>query len=122
MTEKQKRFADFYVESLNATESAVRAGYSKRSAYAIASRLMRNAKVKEFIDVRLCEKESLRIAGQNEILEYLTGVIRSVDPECPLAAKLRACELLGRRYGMFDGNCNLNFPAIQIIDDISLIG
>ncbi len=49
MTPKQKRFAEEYLIDLNATQAAIRAGYSKRSAEVTASRLLRNAKVAEAI-------------------------------------------------------------------------
>jgi phage terminase small subunit len=79
LTEKQKRFADYYIETGNATESYKRAGYSVNSDEAArvnASRLLTNANVRAYIDERIAEKDSQRIAKQDEILEFLTKVMR----------------------------------------------
>lgn len=76
MTERQKVFIDAYIETLNASESARRAGYSAKSASVTASRLLANAKVKEEIERRLKEVESARTATLEETLEIMTQVLR----------------------------------------------
>lgn len=124
MNEKQKAFADYYVETNNATEAAKRAGYSEKTAHVIGSRLLKDVKVLTYIKERLESKEKARVADQDEVLEFLTQVMRGevqdqLGLETPVKERNRAAELLGKRYAMWtdkqqiDGNL-----AVQIIDDI----
>lgn len=76
MTEKQKRFCDEYLTDLNATQAAVRAGYSKKTAYSIGEENLRKPEIKEYIEKRMAEKESQLIADQDEVMRYLTAVMR----------------------------------------------
>ena len=75
MSEKQKAFCDFYVETLNQTEAAILAGYSKKTARTTGSENMTKPYIKEYIDLRLTELEEARIADASEVLRYLTSVI-----------------------------------------------
>ena len=56
MTEKQKRFCDEYLTDLNATQAAIRAGYSKKTAYSIGEENLRKPELKEYIEKRMAEK------------------------------------------------------------------
>lgn len=76
MTAKQQRFCDEYLIDMNATQAAIRAGYSKKLANTNASKLLQNTTVKEYIEKRMAEKESELIAEQDEVLKYLTSVMR----------------------------------------------
>lgn len=99
LTEKQKAFADYYIETLNATESAKKAGYSKKSAEVIGFENLRKPKIEKYIQKRLEKKESERIASQDEVLEYLTGVMRTEQEETK--ERTKAARLLGKRYAIF---------------------
>ena len=83
LNEKQKAFADYYIESLNATESYKKAyGVENQStAESNGSRLLRNAKVKNYIDEVMSAKNESRIASQDEILQILTDIARGVTEE-----------------------------------------
>ncbi|CAM4184963.1 terminase small subunit [Paenibacillus alkaliterrae] len=139
LSEKQKRFADYFVELGDATEAYLRAGYKVKSrdvAKVNASRLLTNANVKTHIESRIAEKDAARIAKQDEVLEFLTSVLRGqVKEQFPLGLgmgeqslvkkeldgkdRIKAAELLGKRYGMFKDNVNIEGSAIvQIIDDL----
>lgn len=76
MTEKQKRFCDEYLIDLNATQAAIRAGYSEKTAAVIANENLRKPYIKEYIENRLAEKEKNLIADQDEVMRYLTSVMR----------------------------------------------
>lgn len=76
VTEKQKRFCDEYLTDLNATQAAVRAGYSNKTAYSIGEENLRKPEIKEYIEKRMAEKESQLIANQDEVMRYLTAVMR----------------------------------------------
>ena len=76
MTEKQKRFCDEYLIDLNATQACIRAGYSKKTANRIGTENLSKPVIKEYIEERLKEKEKSLIATQDEVLQYLTSVLR----------------------------------------------
>jgi phage terminase small subunit len=92
LTEKQKKFADIYIEKGNATQSYIDAGYkatSRSVAEANARKLLANYSVKNYIDERMKQLDSEKIASQNEILEYLTNVMRGeVTEEVPVPKKM----------------------------------
>ena len=87
---KQRKFADNYIKNGNATEAYVNAGYKVRSnetARANASRLLTNANVKAYIEMRLKQLESAKLATAQETLEYLTSVMRGEQTETVVTAK-----------------------------------
>lgn len=61
---------------MNATQAAIRAGYSKKTAYSIGEENLRKPELKEYIEKRMAEKESQLIADQDEVMRYLTSVMR----------------------------------------------
>lgn len=85
LTEKQKIFADEYLVDLNATR-AYRKAYpnckKNSSADAAARKLLGNTRIREYIDKRLEELQSERVADVQEVLEYLTAVMRREKKEC----------------------------------------
>lgn len=122
MTAKQKRFCDEYLIDLNATQAAIRAGYSKKTAQQMGTENLAKPVIKEYIAKRMAEKESELIADQDEVLKYLTSVLRgksmsevvvveAVGEGCSMARRidktpdekerLKAAELLGKRYGLY---------------------
>ena len=76
LTAKQQRFCDEYLIDLNATQAAIRAGYSKKTAYSIGNENLKKVEIKEYIEHRMAEKEAALIADQNEVMRYLTSVMR----------------------------------------------
>ena len=76
LTEKQRRFVDYYVETGNASEAARRAGYAEKAAYRTGSENLRKPQVKAAIDARLRELEGKRIAKADEVMQFLTSTLR----------------------------------------------
>ena len=76
LTVKQQLFCDEYLIDCNGTEAAIRAGYSEHTAAVIASENLNKPKIRAYIDQRMAEKMSKLIAKQDEVLEYLTRVLR----------------------------------------------
>ena len=76
LTAKQQRFCDEYLIDLNATQAAIRAGYSEKTAAVIATENLRKPNITEYIKKRMAEKEDALIAKQDEVLKYLTSVMR----------------------------------------------
>ena len=107
LTEKQKRFIDYYIETANATESARLAGYKAKSDKAMGNIGSENLeKLGVFIQEKLKQKEQSRIASQDEVLEYLTRVMRGeekdqFDLDASLQDRTKCAELLGKRWGTF---------------------
>ena len=81
MTAKQQRFCDEYLIDLNATQAAIRAGYSKKTARAIANENLTKPYIDEYIKKRMEEKEKELIADQDEVMKYLTSVMRREKTE-----------------------------------------
>lgn len=138
---KQKAFADYYIELGNATQAAIRAGYTSKYANTNANKLLQNTTVKAYIDERLKQIEDERIADASEVLKYLTSVLRGeseseivvVEGEgdgCSRARnmfkgpdekeRLKAAELLAKRYGILTENVNIkDVTPVVIKDDIT---
>lgn len=76
MTAKQKRFCDEYLTDLNATQAAIRAGYSENTARQIATENLTKPSIKKYIEERMAEKQASLIADQDEVMRYLTSVLR----------------------------------------------
>ena len=76
LTAKQQRFCDEYLIDLNATQAAIRAGYSEKTARQIGTENLSKPYIREYIDKRMAEKEAELIADQDEVLKYLTSVMR----------------------------------------------
>lgn len=139
MTVKQQRFADYYIELGNATEAYLKAYPNvkkENTARTNGSRLLTNANVSAYIAERMEELKSERVADQQEILEYLTSVMRGDHQEeilrgvgegaqtiddIDVSAKdrIKAAELIGRRYAMWTDKQDVNVKgAVTFIDDI----
>ena len=76
LTEKQKRFADYYIETGNITEAAVKAGYSKKTARVIGQENLLKPAIKGYIDEKLEAMQDERTASAKEVLEFLTKSMR----------------------------------------------
>ncbi|WP_195847525.1 terminase small subunit [Streptococcus uberis] len=137
LTLKQKRFADEYIITGNATESAIKAGYSKKYANTNASKLLQNTTIKRYIDERLKILDSEKIADQKEVLQYLSAVMRGehkektlisigefgqeiVDIDVGAKDRIKAAELLGKRYKLFTDKVEVdaNIETVVFVDDI----
>ena len=82
LTEKQKLFCDEYLIDLNATQAAIRAGYSEKTAYRTGADNLKKPQISEYISERMRNKEDELIAKQDEVLRYLTEVMRREKKEC----------------------------------------
>lgn len=81
MTTKQKRFCQEYLIDLNATQAAIRAGYSEKSAYSVGQRMLKNVEVKKYIVEQVERPKNEKISSAQEVLEYLTSVMRGEQKE-----------------------------------------
>lgn len=137
MTIKQQRFADEYIISGNATQSAIIAGYSQKYANTNASKLLQNTTIKNYIEERLEHLDSEKIADQKEILQYLTSILRGEETEQTLRGvgegaqvisnievgakdRIKAAELLGKRHAMWTDKMDVSGGVVFISGDDDL--
>ena len=100
LTLKQEKFVHNYVKTGNATQSAIKAGYSPKTAYSIGSENLSKPEIENAI-----EAKTAKILNPEEIKQKITEKVNSNNE----AIVLKACELLGRTYGMYiDKNINEN--------------
>lgn len=99
LTPKQAAFAREYLVDLNATQAAIRAGYSEKTAYSQGQRLLKNAEVQAAI----AEAQAQRAKRTELTQDYVLNSLRSIadDADQPTAPRVRALELLGKHLGMF---------------------
>lgn len=120
LTERQKRFIDYYIETGNATEACRRAGYKGNNLNRVASENL--LKLDEFIKPKLETKDKERIASQDEVLEFLTRVIRGEELDqfgldASLKDRLESAKLLGQRYGAFTHKVEHTGSIPVVIED-----
>ena len=140
MNEKQKNFAQEYIKDKNATQAAIRAGYSEKTAYSIGQRLLKNVEIKNYINDLLDEVRKENILSAIEIEEFLSLAIKgSIDEEVVvvegegdgissarkikkqigLKDRIKAAELLGKRYMLFTDKVNVSgtVPVMIVGED-----
>lgn len=117
LTEKQKRFADYYIECGNGAEAARKAGYKGNNHDRIASENLRKLEIKSYIDEKMNKKDNERIASQDEVLKYFTSLMRGEETDEIVAmnpgigfdrteqrvdskTRLAAAKELAKRYGI----------------------
>ncbi|KAF0092185.1 MAG: phage terminase small subunit [Fusobacteria bacterium] len=133
LTEKQKRFVDYFIELGNATQAAIKANYPQKTAANAGSKLLKNKKVALELKKKMELLESERIADANEVLKYLTSVMRGevceetvvVEAKGDFESKARvvkkqvtpkdrnkAAELLAKRHGLLSDRLELTVTEI----------
>lgn len=137
---KQKAFADYFIETGNAYQSARKAGYSENYAKGNIIKLLENESVKQYIQQRMKQIESERIAKAEEVLAFLSSSLRGdvleevvatesdgiggmkpviVKKQLSAKDRIKAAELLGKRYALFTEKVDLDGNLeVTIIDDI----
>ena len=114
---KRERFCREYLIDANATQAAIRAGYSARAAACQGSRLLSNAKVRGRVDELAAELASAKVADATEVMEFLTAVMRGeIEAD---RSRVQCAELLAKRHGLLKETLQVKCAAVvQIIDDI----
>lgn len=129
MTARQIQFCLAYIGSGNATQSAIEAGYSKKTAPEQGARLLNNVNVQNYIKELQEQNASKKIADAREMQEVLTSIIRQEMEEENIVVEgcgdgvseaiikkkksshkdvLKAIDLLGRMQGAFENRATLN--------------
>lgn len=125
---QHERFCLELVSGKSNTQAAIDAGYSEISASVTANRLLRNDKVKARIDELMAQIASEKVADAQEVMEYLTSVLRGESRSSVLCLagegtqeviekspdekeRLKAAELLGKRYGLYTDKVEMDADA-----------
>ncbi len=132
LTIKQKKFADEYIISGNASEAALKAGYKNEVS---GRENLQKPTIKNYIDERMKELEQEAIANQSEVLKFLTSIMRGEQTEQTLISdgseqgqritnievsakdRIKAAELLGKRYGSWTDKVDLSSDLTLIFED-----
>ena len=134
MTPRQQKFCDEYLISGNGTDAAIKAGYSAKTAKQMASENLAKPDLKSYIEAQLAALHSEKIADATEVLEYLTSVMRGKHTEeVPLLIgegvqtltskevgakeRLKAAELIGKRFGLFTDRVGIDGAVPVVIHD-----
>lgn len=122
LNQKQIRFVQEYMKTNNITQSAIKAGYSAKTATVQGSRLLTLVKIKDYMNAINERLESEKIADIQEVMEYLTSVMRGevkdqFDMEVSVQDRTRAAGELAKRLDVKAKNVNIE-GAIKIFNDI----
>ncbi len=135
MNEKQMRFCEEYIVDHNATQAAIRAGYSERTAKQIGSRLLTNVDVQEYIREASEEISRETIATAEEVLEHFTrvmrgevfdqivkrdedGTLRRFDVQAKLSDRNKAAEALAKHYALLVEKVEITKPKTELAGEI----
>lgn len=139
MTEKQRLFADEYLKDLNGTRAykTIYTTIKNDNVAAVrANTLLKQKDISDYISKRLEEIHNENTADIQEVMEYLTSVLRGESASAVLMMigngmqkvtekppdekeRLKAAELLGKRFGMFKDNVDITSNGkTVIVDDI----
>ena len=137
---RQKAFCEYYVASGNATDAAIKAGYSERTAKSIGQRLLTFVDIKKYIDELMQKLESERIATAEEVLQNLTAMMRGeiqeevivvegegegvssariIKKQVSAKDRIKAAELLGKRHSLFTDKTKIEgtLPVMIVGED-----
>ena len=136
LNEKQQRFCAEYLVDMNATQAAIRSGYSDKTAYSQGQRLLKHVEIKAQIEAELNRIRTEKIADATEIMEYLTSVLRGesqseivvvenigdytsearrIQKSPDEKERLKAAELLGKRYNLFSDKMRVDVALPVVI-------
>lgn len=121
LTLKQQRFVDEYIISGNATQAAIKAGYSEKTAAVTATENLRKPNIKAELDRRNAEIQSAKTMDMQEVMERLAAMGRGETTEETVtnkgevietatrnSDKLKAMELIGKRFGAWTDKKEIN--------------
>lgn len=111
LNERQKRFVAEYLIDLNATQAAIRAGYSQKTAYSMGQRLLKKVEVQDELQKAMKQRQARTEITQDYVIEKLKEIADMSASDMAIsdlkyANKIRVLELLGKHLGMFEGKAN----------------
>ncbi|MCD5515769.1 terminase small subunit [Lactobacillus delbrueckii subsp. lactis] len=132
LTIKQKKFADEYIRLGNSTQAAIKAGYSQKTARQIGADNLSKVYIREYINKKMDALDKEKTMQIKEIMEELTSIARGelkeerldkdgniVETRPLFADRIKAMDMLGKRYGMWNGMAQEAASQTVIIDDMT---
>lgn len=116
LTDKQKRFCEEYLIDLNATQAAIRAGYSEKTADRIANQNLRKIEVQQYVQKLMTERSEQTGVTAEKVIKELEKIAFS-DAEITGKEKMKALELLGKHLGMFTAGAD-NSETLKKLDEV----
>lgn len=138
MNNRQQLFCEEYLKDMNATQAAIRAGYSEKTAYSQGQRLLKNVEIKNRLK-EIREKiqdeniatikdieEFLSLSLNGEMEEEVISVVAEIEgsskvvktkKQISLRDRIKAAELLGKRYGLWTDKVDLSSDLTLIFED-----
>ena len=116
MTHRKELFIQEYLTSLNATQAAIKAGYSPKTAYSIGQENLKKPEIKQAIDTAMNERKSTLIATREQRQEFWTAVMNDCDTA--MKDRLKASELLGKSEGDFTDKVQANISGYTTLADL----
>lgn len=113
LTPKQQAFADYYIQTGNATEAAIKAGYSKKTAKETGYENLTKPHLQQYIAEKQKELESSRMADMEEVREFWTETMR--NKENAMKDRLKASEMIARTSGAFLDKVEMQTTGEQTI-------
>ena len=116
MTERQKKFAEYYAQCGNAAQSAIQAGYSKKYANTNASKLLQNTTITEYIKQLTEDAQTARIMTARERQALLSDMAKN-GKNSP-ADRIRAIDTLNKMTGEYTQKVSIDGDVgVKIVDD-----
>ena len=112
LTPKQQAFADYYIQTGNATEAAIQAGYSERTAKQTGYENLTKPYIQQYIEEKQKDLESNRMADMTEVREFWTEAMRNA--ENTMKDRLKASEMIARTSGAFLEKMEVNANVTNI--------
>ncbi len=116
VTERQKKFAEYYAQCGNAAQSAIQAGYSKKYANTNASKLLQNTTITEYIKQLTEDAQTARIMTARERQATLSDIAK--DKQNELSDRIRAIDTLNKMTGEYTQKVSIDGDVgVKIVDD-----
>lgn len=117
LTEKQKRFCEEYLVDLNATQAALRAGYSEKTAYSIGDENLKKPEIQKYLRELMQERSQRTEVTADTVIRELKQIALAEDVEISGRDKIKALELLGKHLGMFQSSAD-NSEMLRKLDEV----
>ena len=101
LTPKQQAFCEYYIANHNATQSAIKAGYSEKTAYSQGQRLLKNVEIKNYLEEVAHKATQSHVASAQDVLTFLSSVMSSKEERT--SDRLKAAGMLADHYKLLDG-------------------
>lgn len=117
LTNKQKRFCEEYLIDLNATQAAVRAGYSEKTADRIANQNLKKLEVQQYLQKLMQDRSERTKISADDVVRELERIAMT-DTEITGKEKIKALELLGKHLGMFSNGGSDVSKVLEKLDEV----